>query len=252
MFSPRYIVGLFAACLTFLTAVPLPAASLADTIQRIKPSVVGIGTYQKTRNPSFVFLGTGFVVGDGNRVVTNNHVVPTIIDHENREIIAVVSGEGSDYRVMSADLLKRDSSHDLALLEIENKLKPISLAEAGRRPDGSDIAVTGYPIGMILGLYPVTHRGIIAAYVPIAIPPANPGNLTTQRIRALRNPQHVYQLDITAYPGNSGSPVFDPDSGKLLAVINSVFVKGSKEEALSAPSGISYAIPVEHVHRLLD
>jgi hypothetical protein len=30
-----------------------------------------------------------------------------------------------------------------------------------------------------------------------------------------------------------------------------VYVKGSKEAALSAPSGISYAIPVKYVQRLL-
>ena len=35
----------------------------------------------------------------------------------------------------------------------------------------------------------------------------------------------VYQLDATAYPGNSGSPLLDADSGKVLGVINSVFVK---------------------------
>jgi serine protease Do len=31
-----------------------------------------------------------------------------------------------------------------------------------------------------------------------------------------------------------------------------VYVKGAKEAALSAPSGISYAIPVKYVHRLLE
>jgi hypothetical protein len=37
-----------------------------------------------------------------------------------------------------------------------------------------------------------------------------------------------------------------------MGVINSVFVKEAKEMALSAPSGISYAIPVDFVRRLLD
>jgi len=31
-----------------------------------------------------------------------------------------------------------------------------------------------------------------------------------------------------------------------------VYVKGAKEAALSAPSGISYAIPVKYVHQLLE
>ena len=37
----------------------------------------------------------------------------------------------------------------------------------------------------------------------------------------------------------------------MVAVINSVFVKASKEGMLSNPSDISYAIPVKHVHQLL-
>jgi len=35
-------------------------------------------------------------------------------------------------------------------------------------------------------------------------------------------------------------------------VVNSVYVRGTREAAISAPSGISYAIPVKYVHRLLE
>jgi serine protease Do len=35
-------------------------------------------------------------------------------------------------------------------------------------------------------------------------------------------------------------------------MFNSAYVKGAKEAAPSAPSGISYAIPVKYVHRLLE
>jgi hypothetical protein len=37
----------------------------------------------------------------------------------------------------------------------------------------------------------------------------------------------------------------------VLGVINAVFVKGLKETAITAPSGITYAIPVNHVRDLL-
>ena len=57
----------------------------------------------------------------------------------------------------------------------------------------------------------------------------------------------VFELDAIAYPGNSGSPVWHPETGEVLGVLNSVYVKGAKEAALSAPSGISYAIPAKYV-----
>lgn len=62
----------------------------------------------------------------------------------------------------------------------------------------------------------------------------------------------VFQLDATAYPGNSGSPLYDPQTAEVIGVVNMVFVKGSKEAALSQPSGITYANPAVHVQALLQ
>ena len=61
----------------------------------------------------------------------------------------------------------------------------------------------------------------------------------------------VFQLDATAYPGNSGSPIYDPVTGEVLGIVNMVFVKGTKEAALTEPSGITYAIPASHLEALL-
>lgn len=264
MATAFFLRALLAAICFFTFSGYLPAQSahsaqlaprqmpLVSTISQVKPSIVAIGTYQKTRNPQYIFKGTGFAVGNGQQVITNDHVVPLKLDLENRETLAVFSGEGQKFRVIPAELIKRDKLHDLALLEIGHKLKPLSLADKTTLPAGSDIAITGFPIGMVLGLYPVTHKGIIAANVPLLIPPASQKKLTAELIRALRNPFKVYQLDIVAYPGNSGSPLYTIDNGKVVGVLNSVFVKGKKETALSDPTGISYAIPVKFVHQLLD
>ena len=113
------------------------------------------------------------------------------------------------------------------------------------------MAFTGFPVTHVLGLYHATHRGIIASITPVVIPARNAGELTPQQIALLRDPFTVLQLDATAYPGNSGSPVYRLDDGKVIAVINAVLLKGTRESALSNPSNITYAIPVEHVHALL-
>jgi S1-C subfamily serine protease len=118
--------------------------------------------------------------------------------------------------------------------------------------EGEDIAFTGFPIGMVLGLYPVTHHGVVAAISPMAPPQMSARQLTARQIRAMRDPFDVLQLDATAYPGNSGSPVYDPASGVVVGVVNSVFVKGTKESALENPTGITYAIPVRFVKELLQ
>ena len=103
-----------------------------------------------------------------------------------------------------------------------------------------------------MGLYPATHRGIVAAITPEITPVDNSGQLTTELVSRLKDPYRVFQLDATAYPGNSGSPLYDPDSGTVIGIINKVFVQEAKENALQKPSGISYAIPIRYAEDLLD
>ena len=94
---------------------------------------------------------------------------------------------------------------------------------------------------------------MVAAISPIAIPQARSAELDSQVIRRLANGAYpIFQLDATAYPGNSGSPVYDPESGEVVGIINMVWVKGTKESALSQPSGITYAVPSKHLQDLLD
>ena len=116
--------------------------------------------------------------------------------------------------------------------------------------DGQDILMTGFPIGSILGLYPATHKGMIAALTPDVIPSVNSSQLTMTMRNRLENPFMIYQLDMTAYPGNSGSAIYDADTGMVIGILNKVFIKETKEAVLEKPSGISYAIPVRYLRAL--
>lgn len=55
---------------------PSAYADLPSTVEKLKPSVVLVGTFDPLGSPRFVFRGTGFVVGTGNQVLTNAHVLP--------------------------------------------------------------------------------------------------------------------------------------------------------------------------------
>jgi S1-C subfamily serine protease len=79
----------------------------------------------------------------------------------------------------------------------------------------------------------------------MAMPKQDSAGLDVKTIRALSgaNPL-VMQLDATAYPGNSGSPLYDPMTGEVVGVVNSVIVKSLRESPVSHPSGITFALPV--------
>ena len=226
--------------------------SLANTIEKIKPGIVAVGTYMPKRSPRAVFLATGFAVGDGSLIVTNAHVIPDKMDNEHMEQIAVFYHKDNNDKAILATEVALDKEHDLAVLKIAGELlSPLKLGSVSSVREGQLYAFTGFPIGMVLGLYPVTHRGIVSAITPNIIPMLRSEQINVKLLRRLQDPYNVFQLDATAYPGNSGSPLYDPDTGEVVGVINKVFVQESKENVLSKPSGISYAIPVNHVQNLL-
>lgn len=235
-----------------------PLDLLPDTIDKVRPSVVGVGTAYPPRQPlqgaaSNALLGTGFAVGDGTLVMTNQHVLPEALDETNRQTLAVFAGRGRDAQVRPAQLVAEDVRHDLAVLRISGPpLAPLALAESDPVREGDLVVFTGFPIGAILGLYPVTHTGIVSSITPMAATSNSARELSPAQILRMRNPFDVLQLDAIAYPGNSGSPVYRPGSAEVLGVINSVFVKESRETLLERPSGISYAIPAAHAKALLD
>lgn len=229
-------------------------AELVRVLPRIKPSIVAVGTWQAARNPAFRFHGTGFAIGDGRLIATNAHVVAQDPTPGSLESWAVVVTDGGRSTLRQATRLTLNKDHDLAILRVDGAPLPaLVLADGDLVNEGQSIAFTGFPIGSVLGFSPVTHRGIVSAITPIGIPQANAHQLDSRLIHRLGGDVfEVYQLDATAYPGNSGSPMFHPDSGKVLGVINMVFVKGTKESVLSDPSGISYAIPVRYLKAMLD
>lgn len=229
-------------------------AGLADVIAAAKPSVVAIGTYSATASPRFGFRGSGFVVGTGHWVVTNFHVLPPATDsgpEPELRILLPATQTGPQLRAVRVAAIDRAS--DLVLLQLEGAPLPaLTLAEPALAREGTSIALMGFPIGGALGFSTVTHRGIVAAVTGITMPAPTAQQLSARAAARMRDGSfQILQLDATAYPGNSGGPVLDAESGQVVGVVNMVLVKGTRESALSNPTGISYAIPVRHVLDLL-
>ena len=242
----RWLLTLAALCSAGLTQ----AAAFVDVVALMKASVVGITTIETGRSLAAQLSGTGFVVGDGRHVATNYHVVagdgtaPTVL-------MVLLPRAGAPER-RAARVVQSDPAHDLALLRIDGAALP---AASLRRdptllPDGSEVAMTGIPLGVALGLVPTTHRGFVSA---------TPENVGAMPRASLLDPAllrmgrfEVYQLDMIAFPGNSGSPLYRADTGEVIGIVNSGFVKKTKEKALTEPSAITFAMPVRYLRAMLE
>ena len=250
-FSKILIVKLI-LIFSFVFTTPVLAHVLAEKIKVTSPSIVGIGIHTPIQSRQPQLVGTGFVVGDGSYIVTNYHVISKELDIEVVSNYVAMAGKGQLIRAHVLELIGHDPVHDLALLKIKGttKLPPLSLAPDELTTSGVEVYFTGFPIGAVLGLYPASHRGMIAAVAPDIIPARNADQLTIDLLKRLKTPFLIYQLDATAYPGNSGSPVFDTETNQVIGVINKVFVSAGKESALTNPTGISYAIPIKNLRAL--
>ncbi len=244
-----------ATCLVSTTA----QADLASTVAQVKPAIAMVGTYKATNSPRFALRGTGFVVGtngQGNKLVTNAHVLVPPSDADPQATLVVQLRSGSNgWQTRPATVLEVDSQHDLALLRFDGPaVTAFKVRSSDAVQEGQSVAFMGFPIGGALGFSPVTHRAMVSSIAPAALPTPTASQLNPKVIRSVRSnsPFDIFQLDGTAYPGNSGGPLFDPDSGEVLGVVNMVLIKGTRESALTHPSGISYAVPSRHVLEMLE
>ena len=78
VFNVRYtIMVLLVNSVLFINSA---MAELADTVEKIKPAIVGIGIHTPSGRQKNTLNGSGFVIGNGQYVVTNHHVLPKELD----------------------------------------------------------------------------------------------------------------------------------------------------------------------------
>jgi len=225
------------------------SAALPESVAKIKRSLVGITTFAPAAAISQRLAGTGFAIGDGRHIITNYHVIQRTPDQPPQQLGALLPQSLEPER-RELQIVKISPAHDLALLRLSGPpVTPVALwTETSMVDDGTAVAITGFPLGAVLGLVPATQTGIVSAQTPNISPQPNSRFLDANLLRTPRF--SIYQLDLTAYPGHSGSPLYLADTGVVIGVLNATLIKSTKERVISDPSGISYAVPSAFIRDL--
>ncbi|AOS78869.1 MULTISPECIES: S1C family serine protease [Hydrogenophaga] len=235
-------------------AVSAARAALADTVSRMKPSVVLVGTWRDTDSPRFQLRGTGFLAGRASQVVTCAHVLPAPEEGAPpAQLVVQVWQRDGTWSMRQARVLGTERHGDIALLGIDGPPGPLApLGDSSAVREGDDLAFMGFPIGNVLGYAHVVHRAMVSSIATSVPPSPDADRLRGPAIRGARDGTFdIFQLDAVAYPGNSGGPLFKPETGEVVGMMNMVLIKGTRESALSQPSGIAYAIPSARVRELM-
>ena len=170
------------------------------------------------REDDGVATGSGFAIGNGRQIVTNQHVVADADD-----VVVHLGGRRVPVRVLGGD-----ASTDLAVLALPARgpapPPALPLGDSGAVRPGDTVMAIGNPYGLrrsiTTGVVSAVGRGIDAP--------------DGSRIR------DSIQTDAAINPGNSGGPLLDA-GGRVIGVI-----------AQGRGDGIAFAVPVSALERLSD
>ncbi len=214
-----------------------------DLFERVSPSVVHITTTALQRqgywSRSVVEVpagtGSGFLWDDDRHVVTNFHVVQSLVRVDQTGGFAPIPGRRAyvtlqDARMIAAEVLGVAAHKDLAVLRLEEdpEAEPLPIGTSADLRVGQSVFAIGNPFGLDQTL----TTGVISGL--------------GREIQALdRTPiRDVIQTDAAINPGNSGGPLLD-SAGRLIGV-NTAIVSPS-----GAYAGIGFAVPVDAVNRIV-
>jgi len=189
-----------------------------DTIEKVKSGVIRITSI---KNNNIAGSGTGFI--SNNRIITNDHVLKGALSgetvwltfHDTPISKSISNGkETVNAKPPILTLSKQDfkklvitsseeNFYDYAILSLPEAIQKMNLfqfelLENAEKKMGMDIAFLGYP----LDAFNITcHSGRISSLFSRGIV------------------DNVIQIDASINGGNSGGPLFMPDTGKVVGII---------------------------------
>jgi putative serine protease PepD len=167
--------------------------------------------------------GSGFVIDEEGRIVTNQHVV------DGAESVRVEFADGTE---VGAEVLGTDPSTDIAVLDVDrpsSDLTPLRFAPTGGLEVGNPVIVLGSPFG----LEGTLTTGVISA---VGREIQSPNGFTIE---------NAVQTDAALNHGNSGGPVLDTQ-GRVVGVAAQIRSESGGSD------GVGYAVPGDTAKRVAD
>jgi S1-C subfamily serine protease len=178
--------------------------NLSKTVEIVRSGVFHVIYLNGSDNR--IGSGTGFM--SKGCLITNGHVfdcppgtTSVLLRQDNR----VSANKG--FRIAREEFEKRriiaspESEYDYAVLQMPELMKyhphQFEITDPLKKRIGETVAFLGYPLDLT---NLACHAGIISSFYT-------------------RNNTDVIQVDASVNPGNSGGPLFDPETGKIFGII---------------------------------
>jgi putative serine protease PepD len=194
-----------------------------EIYRRAAPGVVEISAGAEGPFGGGGATGTGFVIDEQGRIITNHHVVA------GADSVQVTFSDGEEAR---ARVVGSDASTDIALLQLEDvdrELSPLELGSSESLRIGDPVVAIGSPFGL---------QGTVTAGIVSALD------------REIQAPDGftidgAIQTDAALNSGNSGGPLLDA-RGRVIGVNSQI------ESRTGGNVGIGYAVPIDTARRVVE
>ncbi len=187
-----------------------------DVPDFLKPFLGGAQTNSPSA-PVLRGIGSGFVIDNTGRILTNAHVV------DEADTVTVSFQDG---RILEGKVLGKDPVTDVAVIEVQAEdLPTVILGDSDKVRQGQWAIAIGNPLGLqetvTVGVVSGTERSSLAIGIP------------DKRIGFI-------QTDAAINPGNSGGPLLNA-RGEVIG-INTAIIRGSQ--------GLGFAIPINAARQI--
>lgn len=207
-----------------------------ETYKKLKPAIVAIVSKISSRPDMPDILGTGFIAREDGLIVTNNHVVEVIKRLPRRKgapdtewpiqvmylqnipekgmasAFFEVEGVGTLSREVPVEGVHYGADvPDIGFIFVKIKgLPTLEIEDTFKLQEGDEVFISGFPMGTrtlrapgwIHQVNPVLQRGVVGAIQPF--PCSHP---------------HGLLIDAMVQGGSSGSPILNPETGKVEALL---------------------------------
>jgi len=175
-----------------------------------------------------IAIGTGFLFGSQDYIVTNYHVVKGTSE----VTVKFTNGES-----INATVVARDTQNDVAVLKLTKspsfQSREMKFGDSSMVRMGDEVFTIGYPHIGIMGLKPKYTKGVISA------------------VTGIKDNPTVFQTTVPIQPGNSGGPLFN-DKGEVIGLTTSSLSLLAIESMGAVPQNVNYAVKSSFVKNTIS
>lgn len=200
-------------------------------IKKARSSIIAIG-FSPTPN-QITITGSGFCVSGDGKVLTTAHIYNQTPPQFQSKLMgmAITKQEPNGlehYAWLPLNFIKKEDKEDVALFQIEDYektlLKPLEFGNSDKVEVGQEAYFIGFPYAAQLindgfGITLIVNRTIVSNIKQDGVDPDHPRNW--------------FIVDAISNPGNSGCPLIDMETNKVIGIMSIAFRTKSQVQKYS-------------------